>query len=130
MPKTFRIMGLGHVSIVVSDMERSVAFYRDMLGFRVEWEVHNEKDHWVFMSNNSCIIELMEGDPASRKDGHVNHLSLLVGNAQIAKDELEAKGIVFESKKLIFDAELYPKGELFAMFRGPDGERLQIEQIL
>jgi len=130
MPDTFRIMGLGHVCIVVSDMQRSVAFYRDMLGFHWEWEVHNEKDHWVFMSNHACIIELMEGDAASRQDGHVNHLSLLVGNVEEARAELEAKGVEFEDEEISFDPELYPRGERFAMFRGPDGERLQIEQIL
>ena len=132
MPDTFRVMGLGHVSIVVSDMDRSVAFYRDLLGFRVEWVVKNEKDYWTFMSNNSCIIELMQGNATERKDGHVNHLSLLVGDVKEAKKELEENGVVFEeeSKDLILDPELYPKGELFAMFRGPDGERLQIEQIL
>ena len=132
MPETYRVLGLGHVSIVVSDMDRSVAFYRDRLGFRVEWVVKNDRDYWTFMSNNSCIIELMQGDAASRRDGHVNHLSLLVGDVREAKKELEENGVVFEeeSKDLILDAELYPRGELFAMFRGPDGERLQIEQIL
>lgn len=130
MPDTFRIMGLGHVCIVVSDMERSVAFYRDRLGFRVEWVVHNEKHHWTFMSNNSCILELMEGDPSPRRDGHVNHISLLVGDAKTAREELEANGVIFDHEGLNFDANLYPRGELFAMFRGPDNERLQIEQIL
>ncbi|MDD7645694.1 MAG: hypothetical protein PUJ35_00430 [Ruminococcus bromii] len=28
------------------------------------------------------------------------------------------------------DPDLYPRGEKFAMFRGPDNERLQLEQIL
>lgn len=31
-------VGIGHVHLKVSDLERSLAFYRDMLGFRVQTE--------------------------------------------------------------------------------------------
>jgi len=43
--------------------------------------------------------------------------------------ELKSKGIVFELE-ITLDPNLYPNGEKFAIFRGPDGERIQLEQIL
>ena len=41
---------------------------------------------------------------------------------------LKEKGIEFQSEE--YDPLLYPNGERNAIFRGPDDERLQIEQIL
>jgi glyoxylase I family protein len=32
------LTGIHHTSITVSDMERSIAFYRDMLGFELIWD--------------------------------------------------------------------------------------------
>ena len=59
----------------------------------------------------------------------IDHLSIRVSDIESAKSYLEAKGVVFETQ-ILFDEKLYDKGERFAMFRGPSGERLQIEQIL
>ena len=128
MPDQFHVMGLGHVGIHVRDLERSKAFYRDMLGFSVVWEFSSPDNQLLFMGNGSCVIEIMQTDD-ELSDGHLNHLSLLVGDVKRAKEELEQKGVHFETD-IIFDGDLYPRGELFAMFRGPDDERLQIEQIL
>lgn len=128
MPQNFHVMGLGHVGIHVRDLERSKAFYRDMLGFHVVWEFSSDDNQLLFMGNGSCTIEIMRTDDPLA-DGHINHLSLLVGDVKLAKAELEEKGVRFETD-IIFDKDLYPRGELFAMFRGPDEERLQIEQIL
>jgi lactoylglutathione lyase len=62
-------------------------------------------------------------------DGVVDHLAIRVSDVESAKSYLEAKGVIFETE-ISFDEKLYDKGERFAMFRGPSGERLQIEQIL
>ena len=32
------ISGIHHTSFTVSDMERSIAFYRDVLGMKVDWD--------------------------------------------------------------------------------------------
>ena len=124
----FRVLGFGHVGIEVTDLERSRAFYRDMLGFEVVWEYVNPDYHMLFMGKNGCVVELMYGGKP-RGDGQVNHLSILVDDVETARNMLLEKGVEFETD-ILLDADLYPRGEKFAMFRGPDGERLQLEQIL
>ncbi len=37
-------MFLEHVNMTVADLDRSIAFYGDLLGFRVRWRGHEEAD--------------------------------------------------------------------------------------
>lgn len=125
---TFKVLGFGHVGFSVLDVEKSRRFYEEMLDFKVVWEYHNENRDLLFMGNNSCVVEFMK-TKEPLVDGPINHLSILVDDVQSAKADLESKGIVFETE-LLLDVNLYPNGEKFAIFRGPDGERIQLEQIL
>lgn len=126
--ETCKILGFGHVGVHVADLERSRRFYGGVLGFEVVWEYENPDYHMLFMGKNGCVVELMPGGTPA-PDGPLNHLSILVDDVEKAKKELEEKGVRFETD-ILTDPDLYPRGEKFAMFRGPDNERLQIEQIL
>lgn len=126
----FKVLGFGHVGISVLDVEKSRKFYEDMLGFRVVWENFNNGS-LLFIGNQSCVIEFIDAE-RNRVDGingAINHLSILVDDIEVAVSELKSKGIEFE-REITLDPNLYPNGEKFAIFRGPDGERLQLEQIL
>jgi catechol 2,3-dioxygenase len=60
-----RVLGLGHVGIYVRDLERMVAFYRDVLGMQIT------KQNWragaVFLSADPEAVDheiaLMRGRP-------------------------------------------------------------------
>lgn len=131
--ENLKYLGFGHVGMFINDMAESKKFYMDILGFKVVSEyVSDEEVRMCFLNNGICTIELIEfPDQAlkNRKDGVIDHLSIRVSDIESAKSYLEAKGVVFETE-ILFDEKLYDKGEKFAMFRGPSGERLQIEQIL
>ena len=43
-PRRLRILGLHHITLICSSLERSVAFYRDLLGMRVVKQTRNPDD--------------------------------------------------------------------------------------
>lgn len=126
-------LGFGHMGMFINNMVESKKFYMDILNFKVVSEYEENGTKMCFLNNGSCTIELIEfANPTelkNRKDGVIDHLSIRVSDIEKAKSYLESKGVVFETE-ILLDEKLYDNGEKFAMFRGPSGERLQIEQLL
>ncbi len=52
------IKGQHHVAINVSERDRSVAFYRDVLGFEIESEVVRPNDRMIFMCAHGIMLEI------------------------------------------------------------------------
>lgn len=127
---SFLVKGFGHVGIQSSDQDRSFAFYEKHLGFKKVWENVFKGKKQMFIGNGNCVIELLEGGDERYGDGQINHLSILVDDVEKAMAELQEMGIVFETDYVRLDETLYPNGEKFVTFRGPDNERIQLEQIL
>ena len=79
MPK---VTGLGHVGIYVRDLERMVAFYRDLLGMQVT------KQNWtagvVFLSADAATVDheiaLMRGRPAAEEPKLIQQISMRVAS--------------------------------------------------
>jgi catechol 2,3-dioxygenase-like lactoylglutathione lyase family enzyme len=105
---------VSHVGICVSDAERSLAFYRDALGFRPRGElsVRGEPSDTllrlrgvdlraIYLERDGVTIELLhyaapgrEGDGAPRSMNALGltHLSLRVDDVDAATEALEAAG--------------------------------------
>ncbi len=77
-----RVMGLGHVGIYVRDLERMVAFYRDVMGMRIT------KQNWragaVFLSADPDAVDheiaLMRGRPDAADPHLINQISMRVSS--------------------------------------------------
>jgi catechol-2,3-dioxygenase len=77
-----RVTGLGHVGIYVRDLERMVAFYRDLLGMQVT------KQNWragiVFLSADPQAVDheiaLMRGRPAADDAKLIQQISMRVAS--------------------------------------------------
>jgi catechol 2,3-dioxygenase-like lactoylglutathione lyase family enzyme len=75
-----RVTGLGHVGIYVRDLERMVAFYRDVMGMRVT------KQNWragaVFLSADPEAVDheiaLMRGRPSADDPRLIQQISMRV----------------------------------------------------
>ena len=105
------VVGFGHIGTYIRDMEVSKKFYMDVLGFHVLYE---------------CLHEY-SGNNEERQDGIFDHLTIEVKDIKKAKEYLEGRGIVFESE-IKLDPQLGENGMYYVMFRGPDGEHLQITE--
>jgi methylmalonyl-CoA/ethylmalonyl-CoA epimerase len=94
---------LNHVAIATSDLEKSSAIYRDMLGAKISAPVP-QPDHGVttvFVELPGSKVELLaplgENSPianflARNPGGGVHHLCFEVDNIIAARDQLVAKG--------------------------------------
>ena len=129
------ILGLAHVGFTVTDIQVSKQFYCDVLGFDLTYEYALAKESGdvklAFLSCGDCAIELVEPPNSQpRTAGPVDHLSLRVRDIDTVKAALDARGVQFETETIHHVTDLFPNGSRWIFFRGPDGERLEINEIL
>lgn len=75
-----RVTGLGHIGLYVRDLERMVAFYRDVLGMQITKQ--NRRGGVVFLSANPAAVDheivLIQGRPDEEESRLLNQISLRV----------------------------------------------------
>lgn len=122
-------LNLAHIGVYVCNLERSVRFYQDVLDFVQIFRYENQGTPIAFLQNGTCVLELIE-KPASagRTDGRVDHIALAVTDLAQAHRELLARGVVFETDRVTTCPACFPGGASWILFRGPDGERLELNQ--
>jgi catechol 2,3-dioxygenase-like lactoylglutathione lyase family enzyme len=101
----------------VSNMEKSIAFYRDVLGFRLV-----SRDYVARFDLDGVLFELVPNPPGNALPGTGNaRLSLGVSDIQQAARDLRARGVTTTPVK---DE---PGGKL-SYFKDPDGNELCLWQ--
>lgn len=111
---------VGAVILLVSNMEKSVKFYRDTLGLPIKTK---SKD-WTEFFNNDTVMAL---HPAKKKSNIKTGSSMLVG---FEVGDLEATVKKLKEKKVKFFKK--PKEEPFgkhAIVKDPDGHLISIAEI-
>ena len=123
-------MGLSHLGLYIKDIEVSKKFYTEVLGFSVTCEVTNpDGARLCFMRKGSCELEIVQHPVwMDRKDGIWDHVALQVEDIEAAKANLVANGVPLEDD-IGFAPNIY-NGMKYLMFRGPDGEHLEFDQLL
>jgi methylmalonyl-CoA epimerase len=120
-----------HVAITVQDMDRAVAFYRDLLGLEVLGQLFLEDGtiKLVFLRSGGGCVELFEyrdQDAATAVGvpdtvGGFKHLALQTDDVDGVAARLKAAGVAFTLEPL--DAV---GGVRLAFFRDPDGNLLEL----
>ena len=116
------------VILPVSDIDRSIAFYRDQVGFDLDHDTRNEFMHVVQLTPPGSGCSIVFGDlPAQRAmaPGSMKGLQLVVADAAAARDELLARGIE-ASEITVFDER---DGGTFFGFDAPDGNSWAVQQL-
>lgn len=140
------ITQLEHVGLGVVDLDRSVAFYRDVLGFSVRRILEPRDDsrlgvvtgmpgarariaHLVMGNNMLELFQYVE--PAaksfardrSQADKGFIHMGVRSDDLRGDCDRLRARGVEFISEPVEFRP-----GVWVVYFRGPDGEVIELRQ--
>jgi catechol 2,3-dioxygenase-like lactoylglutathione lyase family enzyme len=116
------------VILPVSDIECSVAFYRDKIGFHLDHDTTNEFMHVVQLSPQGSGCSIVFGDlPAQREmaPGSMRGLQLVVADAEAARKELLSRGVE-ASEIQVFDER---DGGTFFGFSDPDGNKWAVQQL-
>jgi glyoxylase I family protein len=91
-PRRMRITGLHHITLIVASVERSVSFYRDVLGLRIVKQTLNQDDpnarHFYFGDAEGTpgtvlsVMEYPQMDEGSVGRGSTHHFALSVDSEE------------------------------------------------
>lgn len=116
---------IGYVNVFVSDLARSIAFYRDVL----EMQVEMEDGGFGYASFSAGPVRLglaqvdQNGDGSALVGRHTG-IGLCVGDLEQAAAELERRGVQFTMKPT-----KQPWGGFMATLADPDGNVLYLDQV-
>lgn len=124
----FEITKLGHVVLNCSDMERSVRFYTQVLGFEIS-DIYPDDmvpGGMVFMRFNEDHhgVALVGSMPGASPNIELNHLAFEVATLDEvvrARNHLKQHGVTID-----FEGRRRAGVQIAVEFRDPDGHRLEI----
>ncbi|MFE6838960.1 VOC family protein [Streptomyces sp. NPDC057705] len=120
----------GHVGLNVTDLDRSLAFYRDALDFQVLGEGKEEDRRFAFLGQDGELVltlwQQADGayDPAA---AGLHHLAFSAGAIEEVRGyeaRLRDLGVEFAYEGVVAHGEGAASGGIF--FHDPDGTRLEI----
>ena len=139
------IKSFNHIGLCVSNMRRSLEFYRDFLGMKVLMKLDIQDDRIgrvigipgskckiIHLQLDATILELFEyAEPIgenvrkdiSQCDHGFSHIGFEVNNIHRHLQDLQERGI-----EMLGELVEFRPGVLVAYFRGPDGEILEFRQ--
>lgn len=140
------IKALDHIGLSVVSIDRSVQFYRDLLGMHLVVEepfegalydrimaLRGARGRVVLLKSPRLQLELFEfseptpqtGAPDRPVSDHgITHFCVEVADIDLEYDRLQAAGVVFHCPPLVF-----PGGEKATYARDPDGNVFELLQL-
>ena len=111
---------IGAVILLVSDMKKSMEFYKDVLGM----ELKQQAEDWIEFSKQGTVLAL---HPTKKKKKLTKNTSMLIG---FNVSELETVCSNLESKKVKFHKKV--TNEVFgkhAIIEDPDGHLISLAEM-
>ena len=124
------IKGYGHTAFRVSDMEASIKFYREALGFEKAFEINDDNGNpWIVYMyiGDGQFIELFYGDKnGERARGNIGYEHICLETLDIHKT---ADNIVKTGNPLDAAPDVKNDGNWQCWTHDPDGNRIEIMQM-
>jgi catechol 2,3-dioxygenase-like lactoylglutathione lyase family enzyme len=116
------------VVLPVSDIDRSVVFYRDQVGFHLDHDTKNEHMHVVQLTPPGSGCSIVFGDLPSQNQmvpGSMKALQLVVSDGAAAHRELSDRGVQVSDLMVVTESD----GGTFFGFEDPDGNSWSVQEI-
>ncbi|WP_020112585.1 VOC family protein [Rhodococcus sp. 114MFTsu3.1] len=116
------------VVVPVSDLDRSIEFYRDKVGFDLDHDTRNEHMHIAQLTPRGSGCSIVVGSLASHREmepGSLKGLQLVVSDAHAAREELLSRGVEAGEITVFDDRD----GGTFFGFADPDGNTWAVQQL-
>lgn len=103
-----KLNNVNHIAIIASEIERSIAFYVDVLGFSIIRKVYREdRNSWKvdLALNDNYLIELFTFPNAPERPSYpealgLRHLAFTVDDIDACIAELKSKGVEREGIRI------------------------------
>ncbi|RYE39267.1 MAG: VOC family protein [Hyphomicrobiales bacterium] len=125
------ITGLGHVAIKVTDLDRSLDYYINTLGFPEMLRLHKDDGSvWLvyLRVTDTQYLEVFPGAENDRAPGWnangMNHMCLTVDDIDSVLAQLAASGI-----ELLLPLKTAIDGNRQAWLEDPDGNRIELMEM-
>lgn len=121
---------IDHVGVMVKNIEASIAFYTEMLGFELKGRIPHsngiiELAFLGFGHEGETDLELIQGyNDSLPLEGKVHHFALSVDDVQAEFERLKKLDVTFIDDGIT----TLPNGYQYFFVSGPDGEWIELFQ--
>jgi len=116
-----------HLAIYVADLEKSSAFYREVIGLDTMANPFRDNKHVWFVIGDKMELHMIAGATAQSEHARNNHLCFSVPSVEVFTGKLVKTGISYEnlmgSKN---EMTIRPDGVRQIYFTDPDGYWIEI----
>ena len=118
MAGKIEISQINHVTTMVKDTARAMAFYNDLLGIKqIQSQVDNPAITWLQLENG-VMVHLIETDEAPAKPGNIHH-AFQVADLEATRVTLESSGYEVLRGGIRYD------GQAYFFIEDPDGNSVE-----
>ncbi|TYS62580.1 VOC family protein [Sutcliffiella horikoshii] len=122
------IKRLEHVGIMVKDIQASIEFYTNVVGFSLKGQLDHPNGviklaFLGFNESEETELELIQGyNDNLPVEGKVHHIALTVDDVEVEHQRLKGLDVTFIEQEIT----TLPNGARYIFFAGPDGEWIEL----
>lgn len=122
--------GIQHIGIPTNDIEKTIAFYKE-LGFETALQtINKEADEKVaFLKLKTLVIETYENKAAKLESGAIDHVAVNVNNIEEVYQYISEKKLNTTNDTIHF-LPFWKNGVRFFTIEGPNMEKIEFSQYL
>ncbi|RBP97572.1 glyoxalase/bleomycin resistance/extradiol dioxygenase family protein [Bifidobacterium aemilianum] len=121
---------LQHSGMPAKDLDETIRFYTEVMGFELAGLFHNGDNRCAFLRYGHLTVETWEGDPANMRDGAINHWAFDTPDIDAAFENAKRLGLDFKDTEIQAIPTFWDKGIRYFNIYGPNHETIEFCQIV